>query len=204
MKKAPQTRVAGGGTAVGAVIFGSMVLLGCQPGTLPCEKDDWKGICAGNDAGINTTAASGGTSGSPSGSGGAGGMVTTPKMISATTPVADCGTYKTLGDMDMFFEMKCGGGGSACHGANAPFGDFKGNSMWDRGRTTKTKFACMGTLLIDPADASKGAFFAKINGETRCGGMMGKMPPLNAMPAQMITADEKKCLETYLNTIAGK
>ena len=210
MKKAPRKKVAGVGTALGAVVLGSVMWLGCQPGTLPCDKDpEWKGLCAGSDSGVSVVTGTGGSS--PSGSGGSGGgntgtggMPAAQAKISETTAVADCGMYKTLGDMDMFFEMKCGSGGSLCHGAGAPFGDFKGNKLWDRGTTTKTKFACMGTPLIDPMDSSKGAFYAKINGEMRCGGMMGKMPPTNAMPAQMITADEKKCLESYLKTIAGK
>jgi hypothetical protein len=143
MKKAPQSRVAGVGTAVGAVILGSVMWLGCQPGALPCEKDDWKGICAGNDSGVSvatTGGSSGGNNGGSSGgntggsSGGTGGSGAPPAAgkPTASTPVADCGMYKTLGDMDTFFEMKCGSNGAACHGSGAPFGDFKGNKMWER------------------------------------------------------------------------
>jgi hypothetical protein len=211
MKKAPRKKVAGVGTALGAVVLGSIMWLGCQPGVLPCDKDpEWKGICAGGDAlPPPNPATTGGSGGSPNsgtgGSPGTGGMpMTGAKMINETTQVADCGQYKTLGDMDMFFEVKCGSGGNLCHGTGAPFGDFKGNKMWERGTTTKTKFACMGTFLIDPADETKGAFWAKLNAEMRCGGMLGKMPPSNAMMAQMISADEKKCLENYFKKIAGK
>jgi hypothetical protein len=223
MKKAPQTRVAGVGTALGAVIVGSVMWFGgCQPGQLPCDKDDWKAICtttsnpsSGSSTGGNS-GNSGGSSGSNSGgsaggsnSGGSNGgnadamPPATGGKPNADTKVEGCGDYKTLGQMDTFFEKKCGSG-TACHQANSVFGEFKGNKMWERGQTTKTKFDCMGTLLIDPSDATKGAFFLKINGDAKCGGAPLKMPPPNATPDQQLSGDEKTCLENYLKAIAGK
>ena len=215
MKKAPQTRVAGVGTAVGAVILGSVMWLGCQPGQLPCEKDDWKAICTttsnmgqgsssggtGGSSGGNTGGSSGGSTGGSSGADAAAPPATGGKP-NADTEVKGCGDYKTLGQMDMFFEKKCGSG-TACHQANSVFGEFKGNKMWERGQTTKTKFDCMGTLLIDPTEAGKGAFFLKINGDAKCGGPLLKMPPPSAPPDQQISGDEKTCLENYLKVIAG-
>jgi hypothetical protein len=214
MKKAPQTRVAGVGTAVGAVILGSVMWLGCQPGQLPCDKDDWKAICtttsnmsSGSSTGGGTGSNTGGTSGgSTGGSNGGGADAAAPPAAggkpNADTKVEGCGDYKTLGQMDTFFEKKCGSG-TVCHQANSVFGEFKGNKMWERGQTTKTKFDCMGTLLIDPSEAGKGAFFLKINGDAKCGGVPLKMPPPTATADQQLSGDEKTCLENYLKAIAG-
>jgi hypothetical protein len=216
MKKAPQTRVAGVGTAVGAVILGSVMWLGCQPGQLPCEKDDWKAICTttsnmgqgsssggtGGSSGGNTGGTTGGSTGGSSGGADAGTPPATGGKPTADTKVDGCGNYKTLGEMDTFFEMKCGTG-TACHNTGSVFGEFKGNKMWERGTTTKTKFDCKDTLLIDPSEAAKGAFFMKINADAKCGGVPLKMPPPNATADQMISGAEKTCLENYLKAIAG-
>jgi hypothetical protein len=220
MKKAPQTRVAGVGTAVGAVILGSVLWLGCQPGALPCEKDDWKGVCAGGDAlpgaggssntggssnGGNAGGNTGGSSGSTGGASGDAGMPATGDLGSKA--VASCANWKTVKDMDKFFASKCGNM-AACHNNAMVFGDYTSADFYKKLTDSSfiTKFDCIGVPMADMSDPTKGAFWGKIQNPPTCSAS-GKMPG-PAMPlaptAMPLTADEKTCLENYLKVIAGK
>ena len=208
MKKAPRMRVAGVGTAVGAVVIGSMLGLGCQPGTLPCDKEDWKTICAG-DGGV--TPANGGSTGSggsspTGGSGGGGGGAPdggSSGGVTAATTITGCTAYPTLGDMDKFFGMRCGINAS-CHGA-ATFGNFKMANFWMMAMTAKAKVVCPGTPLADPADYTKGAIWLKTQATPMCAdgtAAGGPMPMTEAGkdPAPL-TADEKTCLTGFLKAL---
>lgn len=203
MKKAPRKKVAGVGTAMGAVIFGSL-LFACAPGALPCDKDDeWKGICKGVDDGGITPSGTGGSNnqtGGNSGSGGAGGGMggNNGGAPNAETPVADCSKWSTVGAMDMFFANKCGSGGALCHAAKAVWGDFLAPEFYKRGPTIKTVLGCIGTPLVDTTDHTKSAIFMKINGDTKCG---TKMPPEAAMAMQKIDESEKTCIINYLKAL---
>jgi hypothetical protein len=213
MKKAPQTRVAGVGTAVGAVILGSVMWLGCQPGTLPCEKEDWKGICAQSSAGAggstpsgNTGGSTGGTQGGSTGGASGGGNDAAPPADNMGARVVNCSNanWKTVKDMDKFFVAKCGTG-NVCH-VSAAFGDYTQPEFYKKllDKSYVSKFDCTGSPMADMGDTTKGVIWIKVQDNPDCGGGKsgnGRMP-MPPMPA--LSADEKSCLESYLKVIATK
>ncbi len=209
MNKAPQKRVAGVGTAVGAVIVGSILWIGCAPGALPCSKNqEWMDICknvdgggsaeggtgGGNPAtgggGGNATGGSGGGGGGMGGGGGGGGGVT------ASTTVPNCDAYKTAKDMDKFFTMRCASP-AGCHDT-AVAGNYKVENLWMVLPTMNAKSSCRESPLVDTADHAKSLLWLKVQDMPKCpngssGGL--KMP----FGTQMALSDsEKTCLENFL------
>lgn len=67
-----QTRSLGITRPLAATIAASVLWLGCSPGSLPCEEEEWKAICA-RDAGPAVNRA-GGAGGGSAGTGGSAGM----------------------------------------------------------------------------------------------------------------------------------
>jgi hypothetical protein len=223
MKKAPQTRVAGVGTALGAVIVGSVLWFGCQPGQLPCEKDDWKAICtttsnpssgsstggnsgsSGGSSGSNSGGSAGGSNSGGSNGGGADAMPPASGGDVGGKPVkCNNADWKTVKDMDKFFLAKCGTG-SACH-STAVFGDYSKPDFYKKlmDSTYVSKFDCSGTKMADLSDPAKGVIWIKVQDMPDCGGGKsgnGRMP-MPPMPA--LSSDEKDCLKSYLDVLAGK
>jgi hypothetical protein len=192
------------------LLAGGLIWLGCQPGTLPCSKDkEWEAICANVDGGGGGL---GGASGSGGGSGGGGaqsggsggGMADGGGSggnggVTASTPVMNCADWKTAGEMDKFFQTKCGGDNSACHSTNGAFGDYKTADFWSRlNMGLKSKFTCGMVPLADTADHTKGLLWARAQEMPKCpnGSSAGaRMPPL-PMPA--LNATEMACLENFV------
>jgi hypothetical protein len=212
MKKAPRKRVAGIGTAMGAVIFLGSMGLGCQPGTLPCDKPEWKSICESDGGGVTSSggsSGSGGTTGGMGGSSGSGGGSGTPDAggggVTAATPIMNCSDFKTVGDMDKFFGMRCGEG-ATCHPttAAATFGDLKSPDVFKR-IVTKSSLTCTGVKLADTSDYTKGLIWAKTEAMPKCpGGTSAAGAQMPSMPMMPLSATEKTCLENYLKALAGK
>jgi hypothetical protein len=209
--------VAGVGTALGAVVLSSVVWLGCQPGQLPCDKDDWKAICtttsnpgSGSSSGGSTGGSngSGGSSGSGGSTGGSnGGNDAAPPAsndIGSKTVKCNNADWKTVKDMDKFFLAKCGTG-SACH-SSAVFGDYSKPEFYKKltDSTYVSKFDCSGSKMADLSDPTKGVIWIKVQDMPDCGGGKsgnGRMP-MPPMPA--LSSDEKDCLKSYLDVLAGK
>ena len=134
--------------------------------------------------------------------GGAGGMVMPPP----STPVADCPAYKTIGEMDAFFAMRCGSN-SACHAPPGPFGDFKAAKVYDR-TFNKPSIECKNELLIDPVDPMKSVLWLKTQDPPKCAAgssipprMPSKIPGMDEVP---LKPEESTCLQNYLKALAGK
>jgi hypothetical protein len=199
-----QIRVAGVGTAIGAVIFGALLASSCAPGKLPCDKDDeWRAVCAIPGEGQGGNGGGGGMGGAP-GMGGATGAV------SAATTI-DCAAFPTLGDMDQFFSARCGLD-NACHNevGGLAWKDLKKPGVWERMQMPTATFICAPGKLIDKADWTKSVLWtATRSPKTTCPtGMIARlMPPqegANITPPQpILTAQENTCLENFLKAIAG-
>ena len=213
MKQTHQFRVAGVGTAIGAVMIGSL-WLACQPGTLPCDNPtpEWKDVCALPDD-PPPPSGTGGVSGMSGGGGGGAGMSGTPMPPTKDTPIPGCAKYPTLGKMDEFFATRCGSDG-ACHttpGA-AVWKDLKMPDIWDRMRTVKSSVDCGGAAMIDTTAWDKSLLWVITRSpKAPCpnGGMiirlMPPQEPANVMPKEaLLSADENTCLEGFLKVLAGK
>lgn len=211
MKKAPGKRVAGKATAVGAVMFFGFVA-GCQPGTLPCEKPEWKEICALDGGSGPVTGMGGsnpGTGGTmPAGTGGSG---PTPGDVGERM-IMNCSAYPKVKDMDTFFNMRCGGAEMTCH-ATEIFGTaYKDPKVYER-IVTKASVACPDLMLASKSDHTQGSIWAKTLDMPTCQGgkNMGKSAG-TAMPSKKpneamvmpLTTDEKTCLENYLKALVEK
>ena len=201
--------VAGVGTAVGAVIFAS-VLLGCAPGKLPCDDPAWKEVCESDGGGgvVNGGApgGSGGMSGNSGGMGGSSGGMGGGAGISASTTI-NCSEYPTIGDMDKFFAMRCGAA-AACHAMAIPWTDMKAPEVWKRLADKNSTVSCKDAKLIDTKTWSNSVILAKTKTPVACppgGSNPGlPMPPANMMPMMApLSAAETTCLENYLKKIAG-
>jgi hypothetical protein len=202
MKDTHQFRVAGVGTAIGAVMFG-VLLASCAPGKLPCDKDEaWMAVC--NEPG------EGGQGG---GGGGGGGMGGSAGGLSEATAVANCAAYPTLGKMDEFFLARCGVGEGTCHsGVGAMiWKDLKMPKVWERlstGTASKAAAACATAQIIDTAAWDKSVIWLitrdpKGTCPDPTKTIARTMPPQDATPKlPLLTADESTCLENYLKAIA--
>jgi len=220
MKQAPRNKAAILGTAVGAVIIGSSILLSCQPGELPCEDDEWQELCnsggsSGNTGGGGGPGGMGGTGGGMAGMGGSGGAVT------RDTIVPNCAEYSTVGAMDGFFEKRCGVN-VLCHENAIPWTDLSQENLWEKLMDKSPASACakdkagqvLPDKLIDSGSWNKSVLFLKATMEppacSDSGANAGTiMPPPPAVQASLpedqrqdpLTADEKTCLENYLKAV---
>ncbi len=178
----------------------------CQPGSLPCSRnDEWRQICADGGGAAEggsggNTAGSGGSTGGTSGAGGTGGNATggmPGTAVTASTLIPDCDAYKTAKDMDRFFDMRCSSN-PGCHQPGAVHGDMKTENLFMRATTTTTNFACKGSPWIDKADHTKGMLWSKIQEMPKCpsgSGGFGKMP---MAPQMALSAAERTCLENFI------
>jgi hypothetical protein len=207
MKHASQQRTAGVGMAVGALIFGTVLWSSCQPGELPCNEEQWKGICE------QAAGGAGGSAAPPSqpapGAGGATGAPPPPAAaISASTPVMDCAMWPTLGDMDKFFLMRCGVN-ATCHGTGALWTDMQKQGAWERFKTDKAKVSCMGGQLANTANWRDSVLWTKTQSPAACPGGSGSagltMPPQMTYEPKLpvLSPAESKCLEGFLKAISG-
>src|SRR5688500_3547786 len=107
----PKPVVMGVGTAMGAVMLATL-FLGCQPGALPCEKDEWKEVCA-----LDDTGGGGGNGGGTPAPSGMGGSSAAPMMPSGATTTAKCDKWPTVKEIEEKLIMpSCGGKmGASCH-----------------------------------------------------------------------------------------
>jgi hypothetical protein len=211
---------------MGAVVFlGSMVGLGCQPGSLPCDKDnEWKAICASDGGGgvTSTGGSGGGNTGGSSGSGGGtssggtggsgGGMDAGSGgggggSVSESTAVPGCDAFKTVGEMESkFFAMRCGKG-AACHeGATAAFGDLKTTPIYKRLLDTPVKLNCTSpspAKWIDKGDYMKSLIIAKTTDMPKCPNDTTKGAGLRmpSTPEMVLSDSEATCLKNYLMVI---
>jgi hypothetical protein len=205
MKDTHQIRVAGVGTAIGAVIFGALLSSSCAPGKLPCDKDEaWMAVCnePGEGQGGNG-GGGGGMGGAPSGMGGQAGGIT------AETVVMGCDAFNTVGKMDQFFAMRCGPeGGATCHPTTMTiWQDMKSPEVWKRLADKPSKYACAGGKLIDIENWENSVVWRKVKAPVMCpsGGMPFNVMPDKTMPPMpdVLKADELACLEGYLKAIAA-
>jgi hypothetical protein len=208
MKHASQQRTAGGGMAVGVLIFGSVFWLSCQPGELPCDQDQWQAICAGQTAGGAGGSTTPPPAAAPGGGGAAPPSAAPPAAVTATTAVMDCAMWPTLGDMDKFFLMRCGVSAS-CHGTGALWTDMQKQGVWERFKTDKAKVSCMGSQLANPTSWSDSVIWRKTQSPAMCPGGSGSagltMPPQMTYEPKMpaLSQAELKCLEGFLKAISG-
>lgn len=114
----------------------------------------------------------------------------------AEKTIEGCAAYPKVKDMDRFFAMRCGTGGT-CH-SNTTFGNFGLPDMWKVGPETKSKLTCVGTPLIDTTDYTKGFFWRRVQEMPTCNDGKpagGRMPSAPMMP---LTESENACLKSYL------
>jgi hypothetical protein len=210
------------GVGLAGLVVASWLLAGCQPGSLPCTKDDeWAAICKGDAAMSNN----GGSGNGGSGNGGTGGSSTGGSATGGTgggtggsgggavtkdTPIANCSAYPTLGKMDDFFAMRCGAA-NACHNetGGAAWNNFKVADVWKTLKNTATIFACKPGKVIDGTTWDKSVMWRKTRqpGPPMCveGGLPGTImpPPGSTPPTPVLTPDEDTCLQGFLKAIAG-
>jgi hypothetical protein len=211
MKKALRTRVAGVGTALGAVLVSSVFGIGCQPGTLPCDQDDdWRKVCSGepgtslaNNGGSTGSTGSGGSAPSGSGGGGSamggnGGANSDPV---AEKEIAGCTMWPKVKDMDKFFASRCSDG-AACHNL-AAFGDFKAPEIWKRLANAPAKLACVSqnTMLIDTKDYAKSLVWIRTQQDGKCSDGKSSGARMPAVPMAPLTDSETACLKGYLQAL---
>jgi hypothetical protein len=207
------------GVGFAGLVVASWLLAGCQPGTLPCTKDDeWAAICKGDAAMSNTGgsgnggtggSSTGGTGGSATGGTGGGTGGSGGGAVTKTTVIPNCDKYKTVGGMDEFFAMRCGASNS-CHnevGGNA-WSNFKVADVWSTFKNADTKFACKPGKVIDGTTWDKSIMWRKTRqpGPPMCdAGLPGTImpPPGSTPPTPVLTADEDTCLQGFLKAIAG-
>jgi hypothetical protein len=216
-------RMVGVGMALGFIALGSVSAISCNPGALPeCpqEGDDRDRIdCwGGGDGGPAGGAGGGGAGGSTGGSGGmtamggAGGG--TGMMVSATTAVAGCDKFNTLGGADAFFKMRCGTG-TSCHpvGLKDIWQDFESANAFSRLLNRDAKVTCIAGKgkIIDGTDHTKSILLLKTkDAMPKCadGATAGElMPPQSMSPMGMypaLSAAEKTCIENFVKAAAGK
>jgi hypothetical protein len=207
---------------MGAVIFlGSVMGAGCQPGTLPCTKDDtWKAICASDGGGgvTNTGGSSGSTGtggnmqsnntgGTMGGSGGAGGGMDAGGgggMNAKAVP--NCEAFKTVGEMETgFFAKRCGEG-AACHANAQPFGDLKTLPIYSRLLDKAVSLNCLAPApakWIDKADPMKSLILVKAGENPKCPQDATKTAGLRmpSVPMMPLMDSEAACLKSYLEVI---
>jgi hypothetical protein len=219
--------VAGVGAAV-LVLFGGGLWVACAPGSLPCEKQEWKMACAeqpGGGAGSGGSSGSGGGGGGSGGSSGSGGSTGgsggsgaggsgggSGGPVTAQTVVQNCSMFDTLGKMDMFFEMRCGVD-MACHAPNAPWTDFKTGSAFMRLLDTKPKIACTNGKLLDKANWQNSVLLFKVKNPGMCPPgtgttLPGLMPPAETAQAinpkqPQLSAAEVACVEGFIKAATG-
>ena len=202
------TRTVGAKAAMAGLILSGVLLAGCQPGVLPCDKDqEWQAICKGNADALPAAGGGSGNGGSGQGgsSGGSGGNGGT--ALTKDTAITGCDKYKTLGAMDDFFAMRCGSN-AACHdgaGASA-WTNLKMPDVWSRLKNTPAKFSCRGDNIIDGTSWDKSVLWRKTRMPVMCAGAnpaMSVMPPPAIEPKMpMLTTAEDDCLKGFLKAIA--
>lgn len=208
-----QSTVAGVGLVASLVFLAIAAGVSCSPGALDCESFN------------NCDPVAPGGGGAPGGTGGTGGQMmpnnagkggSAPPtgMVSATTMIPGCPTYPTLGDMDKFIAMRCGGKAgmqTACHGVTgAPFGDYsKANAyMWALDK--KAILTCTGdnAKFIDKTNPLNSLFWLKVsNAMPKCPGGTSANAVMPYQDAQMIpalTAAEQTCMKNFVQVAAGK
>src|SRR5687768_7156605 len=146
--------VANGRPAMSAVLLASVWIGSCQPGTLPCDKEEWKEICFGD----------GGTS-STGGTGGGGGMAGAGGGPPACTKYT---TARQVAEMQIL--PGCGGPmGMACHNPNNSSisfdPKFKTVDEIVPALLDKTPaLLCKSDKYINKADPAKSFFVHKVKG----------------------------------------
>jgi hypothetical protein len=204
------------GAVAGLVVSGVLVAMGgCQPGALPCDKDqEWAAICKGDasvipGSGGGSGSGSGGSSGASGGAGnGSGGAAGSGGGVTAATALPNCSKYKTLGGMDEFFGMRCAAS-PACHdgAGGGAWTNLKMADVWMRLKDVKAKFSCRDDMVIDSKTWDKSVVWRKTHMPVMCAGpnpAMSVMPPPAIEPKMpMITTDEENCLKDFLQKIAG-
>jgi hypothetical protein len=213
----------GVGLALVVSAMAATVIQGCAPGKI-CDKPEYEAQCAmptGGTGGGGTGGSGGGGSGG-SGGGGAGGnrdgggTDAGGPNVSASTALADCTEYNTLGKMDEFFGKRCGHE-TGCHtmaGATV-WSDLKMANVFSRFANTSTKGTCIGQTenkMLDMADWQKSMILVKTrDAMPKCknGTAAGTiMPAPEAMQAASmkqppLTDAEKKCIENFVRVATG-
>lgn len=209
MKDTHQIRVAGVGTAIGAVIFGALIA-SCAPGKLPCDKDEqWRMVCDAEDVGQGGSGGGGGGQGGASGMGGGpSGMGGAPSgEVTAATEI-DCAAYPTVGKMDDFFAMRCGVN-ATCHQNPVPWSDFKSADVFKRMLDIAPKASCTGGgKLIDKANWANSVVLLKTKTPVMCppgATTPGTIMPPPNLPPMMdpLSPAELTCLENFVKKVAG-
>jgi len=142
--------------------------------------------------------------------------------VNAATQVVDCPGYNTLGKMDLFFAMRCGGD-ALCHSAAIPWTDLKSPDVWRRMLDAWPRAACIGgapdvrAKIIDRANWRNSVLLTKSQDPPACpsgtlptSGQVGwPMPPSeenqgNLVPRQPpLTAEERLCIENFVRAATG-
>jgi hypothetical protein len=190
----PKPVVMGVGTAMGAVMLG-VLFLGCQPGSLPCDKDEWKEVCALENGGGG--GAGGNSMPPPTGMGGSSapaGPPKCPKYNNSVKEVAEklimptCGGKNPIGCHGMGFDPKF-----------ATANDILGAAMDKPG-----KF-CTKDLMVNKMDPSKSLMVTKVKAGSAMhtcptpGGIGGARMPFNE-PA--LGQDDIDCLEWWAHEVS--
>ena len=146
------------------------------------------------------------------GTGGTGGAA--PAVVSATTAVADCAQWPTLGDMDRFFAARCGLDRN-CHGAGTAWTVMPVQGVWDqftKDATSAAKLSCAGGKLASRTSWTGSVLWTKTQTPVLpCPSGSTSTTPGLSMPPQKdftpltdpLTPVELKCLEGFLKAIAG-
>jgi hypothetical protein len=200
------TTVAGVGLVAGLLMLATSAWISCSPGALDCDSFNCDGTAsAGGSTG-------GGGSAQPP-KGGSGGSAPAAS-VSASTAIPGCPTYPTLGDMDKFIAMRCGGKAgmqTACHGVTgAPFGDYSKANAWMWALDKKAILTCTGdnAKFIDKANPLNSLFWLKVSSMMpKCPGGSSANAAMPFQDAQMIpalTAAEQTCMKNFVTVAAGK
>jgi hypothetical protein len=221
-------KLVGVGIAVGFAALGATGSFSCAPGVLPpCEDDNaeypdcWSpsaGDGGANPGGSGGNAGSGGGGsggGMAGGMGGMGGVAAgggSGKTPTATSAVAPCTKFQTLGEADAWFKMRCGSGKGGCHQAmyRAVWGELESADIWKRLSNVDAVQSCKGSskMIVPGADWKKSVLYIKTHEMMpKCpdGKEAGAtiMPPPGMADYPALTAEEKTCIENFVKVAAG-
>jgi hypothetical protein len=128
------------------------------------------------------------------------------RAYGAQTPIAGCRDYRTMGDMDRFFQGRCGAG-AACHQRSALFGDLVSPHVFNRVVDSPAIVCAQAGATVKWADSSSWQksmlWLMAASASPRCPDGAPAGTVMAAAPAAQLDASELACLEGFLKVISG-
>jgi hypothetical protein len=116
------------------------------------------------------------------------------------------GDYRTMGEMDRFFQVRCGAG-AACHQRSALFGDLVSPHVFNRVVDSPAIVCAQAGPTVKWADSSSWQksmlWLMAASASSRCPGGAAAGTVIAAAPAAQLDTSELACLEGFLKVISG-